>query len=41
MQIAKPIQKTSTRNAAGVAPLILTINGGLASANWQLHYRRD
>jgi acetate kinase len=36
MQTAKPIQKTSTRNGAGEAPLILTINGGSSSIKFAL-----
>jgi acetate kinase len=36
MQTAKPIQKTSTKNGAGVAPLILTINGGSSSIKFAL-----
>src|SRR5271170_7561670 len=36
MQTAKPIQKTSTTNGAGVAPLILTINGGSSSIKFAL-----
>lgn len=36
MQTAKPIQKTPTRNGAGEAPLILTINGGSSSIKFAL-----
>lgn len=36
MQTANPIQKTATRNGAGEAPLILTINGGSSSIKFAL-----